>query len=125
MSVCLAACAIAAPASAQTRSGEDGVGIRAYGFVESTTMAAADTFDAIAGTSSLRAVGGAVDVLRIWRGVFARATVARSSVDGERVAYAAGEIFPLGIPLTVKMMPIEIGGGWRAEVVGQKLLSAL
>ena len=41
---------------------------------------------------------------------------------GSRVFVSGGEVFPLGIPLTVTMTPIEAGGGWRfASTAGGRL----
>jgi hypothetical protein len=45
--------------------------------------------------------------------VFIRGMVAHAGKDGERVFVNDGQVFPLGIPLTVGMTPIELGGGWR------------
>jgi hypothetical protein len=90
------------------------IGLRAYGIVALDALAAKDSFDAVVGTSQLTAFGGGVDVVDLWKHVFARVAVTRASKSGSRVFVADnGEIFPFGIPLTVTMTPIEVGAGWR------------
>ena len=50
----------------------------------------------------------------IWKGVFADVGVSQiQTVDGERVFVEDGEVFELGIPLEVKMRPVDIAAGWR------------
>jgi hypothetical protein len=92
------------------------VAVRAYGFYDFEALAASKTFDAVAGSSTLNSFGGGVEVLNIWRKAFVRMTFAHGSKDGQRVFVNSGTVFPLGIPLTVGMTPIELGGGWRTTV---------
>jgi hypothetical protein len=89
------------------------IGLRAYGVVDLDALAATDSFDAVVGTSHLTAFGGGVDVVDIWKHLFARVAVTRARQSGSRVFVANGQVFPMGIPLTVTMTPIEVGGGWR------------
>lgn len=103
------AAALPAAVSAQT-----GVGFRGYGSFGSTTLAATDTFDAVAGTASPSVFGGGAQVTNLWRGVFADIGVSHLSLDGERVFIGEdGTVFELGIPLEVTMRPIDIAAGWR------------
>ena len=89
------------------------IGLRAYGIVDLNAVAAKESFDAVLGTSQLTAWGGGVDVVDIWKHVFARVAVTRARKTGTRVFVANGQVFPLRIPLTVTMTPVEVGGGWR------------
>jgi hypothetical protein len=91
---------------------------RGYVLFDSTSLAAADTFDAVIGKSRLSMTGGGGEVLGLWKGLFAR--VAFSSVDasGSRVEVYDGDVFPLGIPLTVELRPLELAGGWRFAAAG-------
>lgn len=90
------------------------IGLRAYGIVDLDALAARESFEAVLGTSKLTAFGGGVDVVDIWKHLFARVAVTRARKSGSRVFVATGgEVSPLGIPLTVTMTPIEVGGGWR------------
>jgi hypothetical protein len=92
------------------------IGVRAYGFYEFDSLSASQTFDAVTGGSTLNGFGGGVEFTNLWRNVFARATFAHASKDGERVFVNNGTVFPLGIPLTVGMTPIELAGGWRDKL---------
>jgi hypothetical protein len=89
------------------------IGLRAYAIVDSNAVAAKESFDAVLGTSHLTSFGGGVDVVEIWKHLFARVAVTRARKSGSRAFVANGEAFPLGIPLTVTMTPVEVGGGWR------------
>lgn len=122
----LAAAAIAAaiPAAAQTtvRSSTAAsparprIGVRAYGIIEGESMAATNSFAAIldSGESALSFVGAGGEVTNLWKGVFARVSVTQSSNPGSRVFVdSSNNVYPLNIPLTIKITPIEIGGGWR------------
>jgi hypothetical protein len=48
------------------------IGLRAYVIVDSDSLAAKESFDAVLGTSHLTAFGGGVDVVDIWKHRFAR-----------------------------------------------------
>lgn len=88
------------------------ISLRAYGIVDYNTLAAKQSFEAVLGSSKLKAVGGGVEV-DIWKHLFVRVAGTRARETGSRVFVAGGEVFTLGIPLTVTMTPIEAGGGWR------------
>jgi opacity protein-like surface antigen len=93
-----------------------GVGLRAFFLFDRVSMTAADSFEAALETSTLNGFGGGVDVTRLWQRLFARVAVSRLSGDGERVIVVDGERIPLGVPLEVKMTPIELGAGWRVPI---------
>ena len=96
------------PASAQS------IGIRGYATFGVAQLAAQDTFEAVADTTQQPVYGGGVQVTNIWKGVFADVGVSQiQTVDGERVFVEDGEVFELGIPLEVKMRPVDIAAGWR------------
>jgi hypothetical protein len=88
------------------------------GFVHfgSLTLAAERSFDAILGSSSGTIVGGGGEVVfrrGFLRGVFGRVDVSRFKEDGERVFVFNGEVFPLGIPTTITLTPVEVSAGYR------------
>ena len=89
------------------------IGLRAYAIVDLDALRAKDSFDAVFGTSQLTAFGGGVEVVDIWKHLFARVAATRARKTGSRVFVSGSEVFPLGIPLTMTMTPIEAGGGWR------------
>ena len=103
-------------AGLQTGGRGDTVGVRAFFLLDRVAMNASESFKATLDSSSLTGYGGGVDVTRLWRGFFVRGAFSRLSGEGERVVVVDGDAIPLGIPLEVKMMPIEIGGGWRHPI---------
>lgn len=111
----------AAPVFAQTTSSER-IGGRVFGWGDWQQMTAKESFDAVTGSSSLSGAGGGAEVQRVWRGVFLRAAVSQMKADGERVFVHDGTVFPLGIPMELTMMPIEVGAGWRFKPVGGRLV---
>jgi hypothetical protein len=90
-----------------------GIGFRGFAMVDLQRMAARQTFDAVLGTPNLMGYGGGGDVLRLWRDAFARVAVSRTNKDGTRVIVFDDEAIPVGIGTSIRMMPIEIGGGWQ------------
>jgi len=96
------------------RRSKPSTGADAYVMIESESLAAKQSFDAVLGASSLTFVGGGVDVVRIWKGAFVRVAVSRAQKTGSRVFVDSTlRTYPLNIPLTITMTPIEAGGGWR------------
>lgn len=89
------------------------IGLRAYAIVDVNAVAAKESFDAVLGTSQMTAFGGGLDVVDLWKHLFARVAITRARKSGRRVFVANNEVFPLGIPLTVTMTPVEAGAGWR------------
>ncbi|HEY2434695.1 MAG TPA: outer membrane beta-barrel protein [Vicinamibacterales bacterium] len=117
LALVLAACC-AAPAAAQPYSGSSGpgAGLRVYGIFDTTTVAASKSFDAIFGSSQMTGFGGGAEV-DVWHHLFLRIAVTHSSRTGSRVFVDdGGQVYPLDIPLTVTMTPIEAGGGWRFPI---------
>lgn len=87
--------------------------LRLSGHAGLTSFTAADSFEAILGTSNGLVLGGGGGVL-IGRHLFVDVQVSRFSADGERVFVSDDrDIFPLGIPTTVTTMPVDVSAGWR------------
>jgi opacity protein-like surface antigen len=87
---------------------------RAFGTVMFDKMAAADSFDAVIGKTSLLSYGAGVQATNVWQGVFVEASYERTpKQDGERVFVHEGEVFPLGIPIEIDMNAIDVVAGWR------------
>ena len=103
----------AAPAAAQTR---DSVGFRAFGHYEVVSLTAADTFDAVLDTSSMKGIGGGGEVLRIWKGLFVRGALSQMKDTGSRAFVFDSQIVPVDIPIEVKMRSVELAAGWRFPV---------
>jgi hypothetical protein len=104
----LAACLPAAPAVAQ------GVSIRPYLLVSSENFAAADTFNAVFGSSRGTFLGGGGQVT--FGRFFVDIGASRFTASGERAFVFNGAVFQLGIPLTAKLTPVEFSGGYRARL---------
>ncbi len=72
-------------------------------------------------------IGGGVQVINIWRDLFAQVNVSRLSTDGERTFVDEdGTSFPLGIPLSVTATFIDVSAGWKViqlRETGRPLLS--
>ena len=88
------------------------LGIRGYVAFGGTTLAAKETFEAVADNRGSAIVGGA-QVTNIWKNVFADIGGSQLSLDGERVFVLNGRIFELGIPLDVTLRTFDVAGGWR------------
>jgi hypothetical protein len=97
----------AASASAQ------GVDIKGYGMFGGMNFTASESFEAVLGDSSGPIFGGGAEVGLPWGGLYVGVGAWRFSQDGERVFVSGSEVFPLGIPLTVEITPVEVTGGWR------------
>lgn len=109
------------PAPRQVAQGQPGrrLGLRAYLLFDSNQMAASQTFDAIFGKSRFVAPGFGAEVINLWHGLFARVAVSTMKETGSRVIVAGNEVESLGIPLTIEMRPVEVGGGWRLKSVAR------
>ncbi len=102
----------AAPRAAAQGTGAS-VGIRGYASFGTTIFSASDSFDAVLDTHTLPTFGGGVEVL-LREHIFVGVGVWRASQDGERVFVGPdNEVFKLGIPLEVRITPLEVTGGWR------------
>jgi hypothetical protein len=108
----LAGSAAAQPAAAPAPAGSS-FGIRGFAAIDLTTAASAKSFDAIFDSSHTTGFGGGVEV-DVWQHLFVRVAATHAQRTGARVFVDdAGDVFPLNIPLTVTMTPIEAGAGWR------------
>jgi opacity protein-like surface antigen len=103
---------LAAPAAAQTAQDTPPLSIRPFvlGTVQSFT--AADTFDAVFGSTTEPFVGGGVQVL-VKGTYFVDLTASRFKKTGQRAFISNGQDFQLGIPLTATLVPFEVTGGYR------------
>ena len=113
-----------APPGSRTAPKKQPIGFRAYGFYDFEVKSASQTFTAVTGSSIFNGFGGGFEVTNLWKNVFARLTVSYASKSGQRVFVNNNTVFPLGIPLTVSMTPIEVAAGWRQTVDRRGLYSA-
>jgi hypothetical protein len=89
------------------------VGVHAYAAIDGNFMSATHSFEGVLGTANLIGYGGGVDIVDVWKHLFVRLAVTHASDTGSRAIFTGTETVSLGVPLTVSMTPIEIGGGWR------------
>jgi hypothetical protein len=132
---CLAAAALlagltglAAPAAAQTAGRARVTADRAetpngrplhiavYGIAGVFRPTAKESVEATLGKTSGMDLGAGAQVA--WqsgalRGLFVGVDVSRFEETGERVFVHEGEVFPLGIPLTLSLTPLEVTAGYR------------
>jgi opacity protein-like surface antigen len=125
LALCAAAALIlwATAANAQTRpparppaspAPARGLAIRGYGEAGLHWFAAADTFDAVLGSSSGPIFGGGVEAL--WsRRLSLSFDVSRFHGTGERVFVHDDEVFPLGIDTEVRIVPLAVNAAYRIE----------
>jgi opacity protein-like surface antigen len=104
------AAAIAAPAAAQPFD-EPALSIRPFVLGMQQQFAAAESFEAVFGRRAYPFWGGGADVA--FRSLFVEVSASRFTQTGERVFRHDDEIFRLGIPLTVRLTPVEVLGGYR------------
>jgi hypothetical protein len=87
-----------------------------FGHIGSLSFAARESFDAVLGSASGRVVGGGGEVRFVrgrLNGVFVRVDASRFRERGERAFVFDGQVFGLGIPMTVTVTPVEFSGGYR------------
>ena len=92
--------------------------IRGFGDIGLTRFAAAETFEATLGSSTGTFFGGGVEVV-LPQHIFFNVRLSRFEKTGERVFVDEGEVFPLGIEMTVGITPVEVTGGYRFEPRGR------
>jgi hypothetical protein len=87
-----------------------------YGTAGLFTPTAKDSFEAILDKTSGVDLGAGAQIA--WqsgalRGLFVGVDVSRFEETGQRVFVHEGDVFPLGIPLTLSLTPIEVTAGYR------------
>jgi hypothetical protein len=108
----------AAPAAGQTSgrppaAKEPAFSFRPFFLAAGDRLAANQSFDAVIGGRSLRPFWGGGVQVGLRRGYFVEVAVSRFSATGQRVFVSDGRVFPLGIPVTTAITPIEVVGGYR------------
>lgn len=98
--------------SAAPRSHHSTMHFRVYAAVDFDILAAKQSYKAVLGSSNVTAVGAGADV-DVSKHAFVRAAFTHASKTGSRVFVDNGQVFSLGIPITISWTPIEVGGGWR------------
>lgn len=115
----LTACSVA-QLSAQTSSPapanrQPAVELRPFVLAAEQRFAAGTTFNATFGSRMAMFYGGGVQVAAR-SGLFVDFAVSHFRKGGERAFVSNGEVFRLGIPLTVSITPFELSGGYRMRL---------
>jgi hypothetical protein len=125
VALALACLGVTAPVSAQDQktgsapaASPDGRLLEIAGIfhVGSLSLAARKSFDAVLDAHTGTTIGGGGEVVfrrGPLRGLFARVDVSRFEESGQRVFVFEGQIFDLGIPVTIAITPIELTAGYR------------
>lgn len=100
------------PALAQ-RAPADRIGLRGLATFGVSQLDAADSFEAVFGSSTLSDWGAGGQVTNLWRGLFAEVTFGRSEEAGERVFVDGSTVYQLGIPVTLTMNTLDVTAGYR------------
>jgi opacity protein-like surface antigen len=100
----------AATASAQT----SGLSFRPLLMFSEQQFAASETFDAIFGQAHQSFWGGGLNITQDGR-YYIEVTASRFEQTGQRVFVDSGHAYPLNIPLTASMTPIEFSAGYRFQ----------
>ena len=86
--------------------------LRGFAMITEQRFAAVNTFDAVFGHRMEPFVGGGAQV--VFRdGVYVELSVSRFRKVGQRAFRFNGQNFRLGIPLTARLTPVEVAGGYR------------
>ena len=101
------------PAPSATRP--PAVAFRAFALATVERFTAGTTFNATLGSRVAPFFGGGVELVTRG-GLFVDLAASRMSKDGQRAFVNNGEIFQLGIPLRVRLTPIEVSGGYRVKL---------
>ena len=100
------------PQAPDAERSSSAIRVRGFGQIGYSRFAAHKSFDAILGRAGGAFFGGGGEV-RHRSGLFGAATISRFTSSGERVFVSDGQVFKLGIPVTVAMTPVTATGGWR------------
>jgi opacity protein-like surface antigen len=92
------------------------VRVAVFGTAGVFSATAKDTFTAILDTRSGTDLGAGAQIALqtgMLRGLFVQVDASRFEETGQRVFVDDREVFPLGIPLTIGLTPIEVSAGYR------------
>lgn len=89
------------------------IGVRGFFTFDTNLMAAKQTFDAVVGAHQFSAPGAGAEIIRLYKGAFARLAGSQFNAAGSRVVVYNNDVASLDIPITLELRYVEFGGGWR------------
>ena len=104
------------PRPAAARRQSRGIQIGGYAMFGGISFAAAQSFDAILGRHEGPIWGGGARVGLPLGGLFVDIGASRVNAPGKRVLVVNDQVISLGIPVTIKVTPIELSAGWRFRI---------
>jgi Outer membrane protein beta-barrel domain len=87
--------------------------VNGFGQLGLMAFSAQDSFEAVLGRSTGPAYGGGIR-LAFGNGIFAEVGATWYKKTGTRVFVFEDEVFDLGIPVTVQIVPVSVTGGYRS-----------
>jgi hypothetical protein len=125
--ILICALAMAAPAAAQVRrpvfrpNDPPSISLRPFFLASEQRFSARKTFETVFGKSAQPFWGGGLSVA-FRNGFYVDVTASRFKKTGERAFFFEGQGYPLGIPLTVTVTPIEVTAGQRSRITPRMFL---
>jgi opacity protein-like surface antigen len=102
-------------ASARSRpEGSHAFGLVGFGQFSYMRFAAQNSFQAVTGQAGGAFLGGGAE-LRVGSGLFLGGSIDRFTNTGQRVVVIDREVFGLGVPNTITLVPMAVTAGWRFE----------
>lgn len=114
--------AAAQPAPTVRPAASRSIQIGGYGMVGRLNLVARETFEAVIGKRSGPVFGGGITMGLPLGGLYLDVGAWRFKQEGERVFVTGSEVFKLGVPLTVTLIPIEVTAGWRFRLRDSRLV---
>jgi opacity protein-like surface antigen len=100
------------PPRRYARTPERAFRIAGFGEFGNMSFTASQSFNATLNQSSAPFYGGGAQ-FALRSGIFVQLDITHLSQNGQRVFFNSGQVFKLGIPMTVSMTPIDVAGGYR------------
>jgi hypothetical protein len=104
------------PFDASAQAAHTPVSMEGYAMFGGISFTATESVEAIVGESSGPINGGGIRIGLGLRGLFFDVGAWRFHAEGERAFIFDNEVIGLGIPVDVKVTPIEISAGWRFRI---------
>lgn len=89
------------------------LGLQAFFALDIEQMSASNSFRASTGSSTMIGYGAGADIQNLWRDLFARVSLTRSSKSGDRGFMVNGVFVPSGFDVDIGLRTVELGAGWR------------